>query len=183
LSADVDAVRKQTKHLGQARHWLMLANNGTNTTAGRLIDLHGLCRTCRRRVSTKGRRRRVARVAELILIGKLFATIDIVLCCITIATSGVQACQPQAARIGCGISGILRVLLGDVPRSGLAPECDHSYQRYKGGDGCEGGGTPTTAKQVMHGTPYWNRCEYFTVQVLHNIPSTIGDKVKLVSKV
>jgi hypothetical protein len=75
------------------------------------------------------------------------------------------------------------VLLGDIPRSGLAPECDHSYQRYKGSGGCEGSGTTTTAKQVMHGTSYWNRCEYFTVQVLHNTdPSTIGDKVKLVSK-
>jgi hypothetical protein len=42
LSADVDAARKQTKQLGQARHWLMLANNGTNAIAGRLIDLHGL---------------------------------------------------------------------------------------------------------------------------------------------
>ena len=38
----------------------------------------------------------------------------------------------------CGtISGILRVLLGDVPRSRLGPECDHSYQRHQGDDGCE----------------------------------------------
>ena len=46
----------QTKHFCQVR-WLLLANNGTNATAGRLIDLHGLCRTCRGRVSTRIRGR------------------------------------------------------------------------------------------------------------------------------
>ena len=36
--------------------------------------------------------------------------------------TGERACQLHGTRIGCRIRGVLRVLLGDVPRSGLAPE-------------------------------------------------------------
>jgi hypothetical protein len=39
LSADVDS--GQTTHRCQVC-WLLLANNGTNGTAGRMIDLNGL---------------------------------------------------------------------------------------------------------------------------------------------
>ena len=40
--------------------------------------------------------------------------------------------KPESARVGRGVGRVLRVLLGDVSRSGLASERDHADQRRQG---------------------------------------------------
>ena len=74
----------------------MLANNGTNAIAGRLIDLHGLCRTCRKREHNWSPDTTSRQHCRTHSVRQIVCPIDIVLCCITIYVPEIEHATHKA---------------------------------------------------------------------------------------